>query len=394
MDIKAGIGVSAKLDSSVAAREAARIALHQLGGRDVDIVIIFISPIFEQQAVIRAVRSITGYAPLIGCSSAGTITNLGVFRNSIAVCILSSDSCKFSCAIGRNVIKNSRLAGSEAAKLSSNIINVTKQLYIMFSDCLLGNTADILRGAQEIRGTSFPIIGGSATDDLRFQKSYQYLKDSIYTDSVVGLLMGGNIKIGTGTAHGWQPIGKPHSITKAKVNIIKQIDGNRAYELYEQYLDKSYNELITGGIARLGCSYPIGMRLDEKKEFLIRIPLKIDDNGSIILNAEIPEHKNINLMIGDKRSLLEATKKACTQALTGIRKSSIKFAFVFSDIGRLQLLRNDSQQEVNIIKQMIGKDIPFFGCYTCGMYAPIDFLKYHGRSYIHSQTISITLFSE
>lgn len=394
MSIKLGIGISAKLDSFSAGKESARNALYQLATSEVDIAIVFMSPIFEQQIVIKAVRSITGYAPLIGCSSAGTITNSGVFRNSVAVCLISSDSSMFSCAVGHNLSKNPRLAGSQAAKLSSNLKNVTNQIYIMLSDCLSSNMADILRGVQEIRGTSFPIIGGSVIDDLSFQKSHQYFNNNVYNDSVVGLLIGGDIKISAGNAHGWQPIGKPHNITKARLNVIKEIDSRRASELYEKYLGKSYDKLRVEGMAKLGCIYPLGMQLEEKKDYLVRIPLKIDDNGNIILNAEMPERKNINLMIGDKHLALEATKKACTQALTGIKRSSIKFALVFSDMGRLPLLGKDSQNEIEIIKEMLGKNVPFFGCYTCGVYSSMNLQEYQGQFYFHSQTISITVFLE
>ena len=148
------------------------------------------------------------------------------------------------------------------------------------------------------------------------------------------------------------------------------------------------------GIAKMGSSYPLGMELEGKKEYLMRVPLKIGDDGSLILNAEIPEGKDINLMIGDKKSALEATERSCSQALRGIRKSSIRFALVFSDIGRFLLLRKDSTQEIDIIKETIGKNIPFFGCYTCGLYAPITSQGYSGQSYFHNQSISITIFSE
>jgi len=252
---------------------------------------------------------------------------------------------------------------------------------------------DVLRGAQEVLGTGFPIMGGGAIDNLQFQKAYQYLNNNIYTDSVVGVLIGGNIKIGIGKAHGWQPIGKPHKITRVRSNIIKEIDKRKAVELYEEYLGKTCDELKTEGIAKLGASYPLGVAIGQKKEYLIRMPLKIKDNGSLMLNADIPEHKDISLMIGDKNSALEATKRSCIEAL-GNSKTRARFAMVFSDIGRLQLLRKDSQKEVEIIREILGKDVPFFGCYVCGEYAPIDIQENVGQSYFHNQAISIVVFSE
>ena len=394
MDTLIGIGVSTKLDSFAAGKEAAKNAAHQLESHHANILIVFISPIFDQEEAIQGIRSIIPETPLIGCSTAGTITAFGALRNSIGVCAIKSDTMSFSCGAGNDASKNPRLAGNEAAKQSSKLKEVARQLYIMFCDGLSGNATDILRGAQEIFGTSFPIIGGTSSDDFQFQKTYQYFNDTIYTDSVVGLLVSGNAKLGIGKSHGWQPIGKPHIITKARSNIIKEIDKKRAVELYEDYLGKSYNELTTEGIAKLGFSYPLGIQPREKTEYLIRVPLKTEDGGGLTLSAEIPERTDINLMIGDRGMALEAAKNACLEASRGIKPSKIKFVFIFSDIARFQLLRKGPQTEVEIIKDIFGKNIPFFGCYTCGEYAPLDVQEHKGQFYFHNQVISVTTISE
>ena len=394
MDTLIGIGVSTKLDSFAAGKEAAKNAAYQLESHHANILIVFISPIFDQEEAIQGIRSIIPETPLIGCSTAGTITAFGALRNSIGVCAIKSDTMSFSCGAGNDISKNPRLAGNEAAKQSSKLKEVARQLYIMFCDGLSGNATDILRGAQEIFGTSFPIIGGTSSDDFQFQKTYQYFNDTIYTDSVVGLLVSGNAKLGIGKSHGWQPIGKPHIITKARSNIIKEIDKKRAVELYEDYLGKSYNELTTEGIAKLGFSYPLGIQPREKTEYLTRVPLKIEEGGSLTLSAEIPERTDINLMIGDRGMALEAAKNACLEASRGIKPSKIKFVLIFSDIARLQLLRKGPQTEVEIIKDIFGKNIPFFGCYTCGEYAPLDVQEHKGQFYFHNQVISVTTISE
>ena len=133
---------------------------------------------------------------------------------------------------------------------------------------------------------------------------------------------------------------------------------------------------------------------EEKEEYIIRMPLKIEEDGSLMLSAEIPERENINLMIGDKNSALAATREACLEALESIPKSKIKFAMVFSDVARLHLLRKDSQKESEIIKKILGEDVPFFGCYTYSEYGPFYIKGYEGQSYLHNQAISIAIFSE
>lgn len=381
-----GVGISAKLDSFAAGKEAAQIAYYRIGKRNANIAIAFISTIFDQELAINGIRSVIRGVPLIGCSSAGSIANSGISRGSISVSLIRSEIINFSLGIAKGVSRNPRSAGHEVAKqaLSKSIRSKTTKSLMIFSDSLSGNSADILRGAQEMMGTSFPIIGGGAADELCFQKTYQYINNSIYTNSVAGLLFSGDINIGVGNAHGWQPVGKPHRITRSSSNILKEIDRRPAIEIYEEYLGKSFEELKELGIGKLGVNYPFGIRLKEKNEYLVRSPLKAEDNGSLVLNAELPEGEDINLMIGDKNMALEATRKACMEAMGNIQNRNIRFIACFSNIGRYQLLRENSVKETEIIKEIFGENIPILGFYSYGEYAS-DF---------QNQAISIAVFSE
>ena len=391
-----GTGVSTKLDSFIAGKDAAKKACLELGIKKPDILIVFISPIFDQSETLRGIRSITKEAPLLGCSSLAAITNSGSFKYSVNVNAISSESIRFSCGLKNNISKNPRFAGNRIMRSSFDLKGAKRQACLMLSDGLSVNTAELLRGAQETLGSAFPIIGGSATDNLDFKKTYQYLDDGVYTDSVVSLLIGGEINITIGKAHAWQPIGRPHKITKAHSNIIKEIDKNFALKLYEEYLNKSTDELKKEGISKLGFSYPLGLKITEKDYYLTRSPLKIEGSGSIRMTAEIPEQKEVRLMMSDKNLILEATKKACSEAIQNVKKSLIKFVIVFSDIGRVLVLRKDLQLEAETIKDVFGEKIPFFGCYTGGEYAPLNIEagEYERQSHYHNQTISVAVFSE
>ena len=393
----ASCGVSTKLDSFAAGREAAQSAYYQLSRREPDAVITFISTIFDQKETIKGIRSVIRNAPLAGCSSAGSITANGPLRGSVSVFAVHSDSISISFGIGNNISKNARLAGHKAASkaFAGSVKNKTTKAYMLFSDSLSGNGTNILRGAQEVLGTSFPIIGGFAADELCFQKTYQYLDNNIYTDSAVGVLISGNINIGIGKAHGWQPIGKPHKITRARSNIVREIDRKVAIEVYEDYFGKSFQELKDLGIGKLGVNYPLGIKMEGGNDYLIRAPLKVEDNGSLLLSAEIPEGEDVNIMIGDKNQALAAVRTACLEAARGIQKQNIKFIAVFNDIARYNLLRKDSRKETELIKEIFGKDIPVMGFYTYGEYASFDaYGQQKGWSNFHNQTFSIAIFSE
>ena len=382
-----GTGISTRLDSFMAGKEAALSSYYQIGRSDPSIIITFISAIFDQEVVIKGIHSVIRDIPLLGCSSAGSISIHGSHKDSVAVFIISSNSIEFSCGIGYDISKNSRLAGSKAAKQASSHAHNIKQAYIMLSDSLAGNNTDVLRGSQEILGTRFPIIGGGA--------AYQYINNEIFTDSAVGVLVSGDIRLGIGKSIGWQPIGKPHKVTKAKLNIIKEIDKKIAVELYEEYFEKSFEEIKNEGIAKLGINYPIGIRLANKdREYFTRVPLGIEESGSLMLNADIREGEDISLMIGDKDLVLESARKASLEALNDIKNAKIKFALVFSDIARLLLLRKDADKEIDMVKEVIGRNIPILGCYTSGEYAPFDTAELKGQCHFNNHSISVVLFSE
>jgi len=396
MSIITGTGISAKLDSFAAGKEAALTAYHQIGKNDPGIIIAFISTIFDQEETIKGIHSIIKDTPLIGCSSVGTISSHGPHRDSVAVFIISSNSIKFSCGVGEGISKNPRSAGNKAAKQASSTRYNPKQAYIMFSDSMSGNSADILRGAQEELGTGFTIIGGGASNRSLAQTTYQYKGNEIYTDSVVGALITGDIKLAIGKSNGWRPIGKPHKVTKVKYNTIKEIDKKIAVEIYEEYFEKSFEELNKEGIYKLGLSYPIGMRWVNKgvKEYITRAPLKIDKNGGIVLSADIKEGEEISLMMGDKEWVLESAKTAALKAMDDIKNSEIKFAVMLSDISRLYLLRKDAKKEIDAVKEIIGKNVPILGCYTFGEYMPFSVNETLSQFHFNNQSISIALFAE
>lgn len=393
-----GTGISTKLDSLTAGKEAALNAYHQIEKNNPSILIIFISAIYIQHETIKGVRSIIRDAPLIGCSSIGSISSYGSNQNSVTVFIISSDSIKFFCGTGDKISSNSRLAGSKAAlKAFGSIKNSNpKQAYIMFSDGISGNSADILRGAQEVLGTYFPIIGGGACNKLYSSKTYQYADNEIHNDSVAGTIISGNLVLGIGQSSCWQPIGKPHKVTKAKSNIIKEIDKKAAVKIYEDYFETSSQEITNDWVFKLGIKYPLGIhQIDKSKEYITRVPLMTGDNGSLVLNADIKEDEDVSLMISDKDLILESAKNAAKEALSYIKDTKIKFAVMFSDISRLLLLRNDAYKEIDIVKEIIGSQTPILGCYTLGEYGLFNAAESAGSQYcFNSHSISITLFSE
>src|ERR671912_717117 len=92
MSINAGVGMSRHHNPNVAGREAADQALKKAGISKPDFVIMFGSIGYDQRSLVRAVREITGGAPLTGCSAEGTINGDDADESNFSVVVTAISS--------------------------------------------------------------------------------------------------------------------------------------------------------------------------------------------------------------------------------------------------------------------------------------------------------------
>jgi hypothetical protein len=94
-------------------------------------------------------------------------------------------------------------------------------------------------------------------------------------------------------------------------------------------------------------------------------------------------------MIGTKESCLTATHQAVDEVKRAFLHRTVDLALVFDSASRYTLLGRQASQELRIIKERLGEDIPVIGMYTYGEQAPLRSIDYLGRTYFHNQTITI-----
>jgi len=181
------------------------------------------------------------------------------------------ESVHFNVACVRDIKEKTALnAGRELGeKLLSGLRDKRRDLSIIFSDGLTDEGSNLIYGLQERLGKSFPLVGASASDNMRFLRTYLYFNEEVLTDCAIGIIWGGKLNFGLGIKHGWKPLGKPRTITRSEGNIIYEIDGEPAAKIYEEYLARSLAELQKE-IRRISILYPIGIYLAGEQEYLLR----------------------------------------------------------------------------------------------------------------------------
>ncbi|MBT9169549.1 MAG: Cyclic di-GMP phosphodiesterase CdpA [Syntrophomonadaceae bacterium] len=392
--IKAGVGKSSNPEATKAGAEACEEALRE-AGKKADLIVVFSTVAYDQEKMLKGVRSVSKEIPLVGCSDSGEITTEGPVSKHVAVMALNTPEIEWTIGVGKGTDKDSQKAGREAAEEVKKKAKGKISLFTMLLDGLAENGAAAVRGVQEVFGKNFPIMGGSAGDDFLFKKTYEYYNDEVLNNAVIGIGLSGDFSFGVGVRHGWEPIGLPMKVTKAEGRKLIEINNRPALSIYEDYFGKKAEELIKEPVARIAYTYPLGMSVEGSPELLIRDVVIANEKGEITCAAEIPEGSEIRLMLGDPEKAIQAAKEAAESALTQLGKTKPKVIFVFNCMARYKLLGPRIGEEIVAIQSVLGKEVPLIGFYTYGEQAPLGgVLGPKCFSVFHNETMALMVLGE
>jgi hypothetical protein len=394
MSTLVGVGISENRDPFLAGSEAAKGALYQIHHKEITLAILFSTIHFANQELLEGIKYALGPVKLIGCTGAALITSSGVKKYGVGLMLISSDKIKLGSGCVKDIDKKgARAAADEFAHHALRELKLSQRdLALVLSDGLVENGSELLRGLKDVLGLSFPIFGGSSADNFTFLKTYQYYNDEISTNSMVGAVFSGENLFGIGLRHGWKPLGKPHTITKAHGNVIQEIEGKPAVSIYEEYFGKSQDE-IKKSLIRISVYFPLGLFVPGETEYLLRNAIRIDKDGGLICSGDAQEGAEIRLMMGTKEWALKAATDAAVEAKRAVENKTIKGAVVFESISRIKLLGRLTEQELSRIKETIG-DVPILGLCTYGEQAPLKSLELQGQTRFHNETIALLTIAE
>ena len=385
----ASVGWSAEANPATAGESAAHAALQGLGGTQPACAMVFASSWLDQVKVIEGIRSVLQSVPVVGGSTAGELTPEGPQTHSCVVLALGyHDDFTMSWGVGTGLERDPRLAGHDAAlQAMQQFPGRQRSGFIFFGDGLLTGYGDVVRGIQEVLGTSSLVAGGLMGDDLRFTATYQYADDRVLTRAVSGLLLGGLCVIGVGVEHGFTPISRPLRVTKAYRSVLRELDGRPAVSVYEHYFGPSMMETVRhGGLSRELICYPLGMQL-ETGGHLLRNVMAFGPDGSLECTGEVAEGMTMQLMIGSKEVALEAAAVAARRAVRSLQ--SVRFVLVFDSVVRKRLLGRETTVAFQRLRNVIGPSVPVLGCYTYGEQAPLNGLSIAGHSSVQTGSILV-----
>lgn len=389
-EINASIGWSTAADAFHAGHQAAKMARTNLQPIGPQLALAFGSAWFDQPQLVRGVRSVLGNTALIGGSTAGEITSDGPLTHSCVVLLISSATLAWGTGLGAGLQANPRKAGQSAAFDAVKQFGGTQRIgFLFFGDGLATSYADVVRGVQEVLGTSSLVAGGLAGDELRFSHTYQYCNRQVVSDAIVGVVFGGTGKMGVGIQHGFAPISKPRRITRAHANILLELDGAPAASVYEEYFGPDLvQRMRREGFTRQASAYPLGIQCEADDQWLLRNVVSFQEDGSLACSGEMLEGAWLQLMIGSREFALEAARRAAHDALKPLNRAAA--VIVFDSVSRRKLLgRQHAASEVAALREVVGSSTPMVGCYTYGEQAPLGTASLAGRTVVQTGSVLV-----
>jgi len=324
---------------------------------------------------------------LIGCSTSGEIIGTEVNDDSLAVTAIFFEKTmlQFSFLEVEDSIDSFKIA----SQLVSPLINNSLRHLLVLSDGLNVNGSELVRGFRDILPDSVSLTGGLAGDGPDFIETFVFDEKGFPQTKLIAAIgfYGESIQVGFGSFGGWDSFGIDRKITKSVENVLYEIDGTPALELYKSFLGDKASELPASGLL-----FPLSLRTEYDQIPVVRTILSINEmEQSITFAGDMTEGAYVKFMKANVDRLINGSIKAAQTSIENNHDISPEFALLISCVGRKLVLKQLVEEEVEAASQILGKETVITGFYSYGEISPFSS---GSQCELHNQTMTITTFSE
>jgi len=363
-------------------------ALTTLQGDSADLLLVFASlEHFASPALSETLSKAFPGALLLGCSTAGEITAAGVDDGTCTVTAIRFDEARLSQGSARLTSMDDSFAAGE--RLGRQIATDDLKAVLLFGPGVNINGSALVNGLTSVIGAGIPITGGLAGDGGAFKQTFTLGAEGAHTDHVVAVgLSSAGLNFAHGSFGGWEPFGPTRKVTRCAGNILYELDGEPALDIYRRYLGEHAKGLPASGLL-----FPFSMLGEDHSALgLIRTILGVDEeNGSLILAGEIISDGYLRLMHASTDKLVNGAEAAAEAAAAMLRAPGESLAILVSCVGRKLVMGERVDEEVEAVGEVLGHNVVLTGFYSYGEISPFA----PGASCkLHNQTMTITCLSE
>ena len=352
-----------------------------------ELVLAFAAPaLLRDPDVWRRLRASHPRARILAGSTAGEIADTRVLDDSVVTTAIQFESTRVRCAsVDIESVESSALAGE---RLALELAAPDLRHVFVLSEGLKVNGSELVRGLTSKLPAGVALTGGLCGDGARFERTHVCLDE--FRDgariAAVGFY-GDSLRVGLGSLGGWDTFGPERMITRSVGNVLYELDGRPALDLYEQYLGDHAADLPASGLL-----FPLTVRARLDEPGVVRTILAIDREAhSLTFAGDVPQGQHASLMRANFDRLVEGAEGAARTCHQAVGSSDAELALLISCVGRKLVLKQRVEEELESVRGVLGPAPVLTGFYSYGEISPFT---PSARCELHNQTMTITTLSE
>jgi hypothetical protein len=339
----------------------------------------------KDQEILNHINTCFVDSDVMGCSTAGEISNKKFSELSFSICSVKLEKARFKkTSYDINEVGNSFNAGQSIAK--SLKADSLKHIFIL-SDGISVNGTHLLDGINSVVDREVNVSGGLAGDGAAFQETLVCDRSNNFVPNCISAVgFYGDIQTHTASFGGWDSFGIDRFVTKSIDNVVYEIDHQPALDLYKSYLGELSKNLPGSALF-----FPLEMRESENTEVLVRTILGINEaDKSMTFAGNIQTGSSVRLMKANVNRIIGGAEKAANIIKENIH-SEPELILMVSCVGRKLVLKQLTQDEIEAVSYQFDDNTHFAGFYSYG-----ELLKSKGEQdcKLHNQTMTLTSLSE
>lgn len=335
------------------------------------------------------IRSFYPEGTLVVGSAAGEIAGDEIFDDATVVTALYFErtGLKFVeteiTAVGESYEAGKNLARQLPPEGLVHVLLLTEGLEI--------NGSRFTDGFTEYLPSHVAVTGGLMGNGVIFSETYVGINGPGVQRKAVAIgLYSEYLRVGYASIGGWDTFGIERIVTRSEGNILYELDGQSALDLYKRYLGD-----LADGLPASGLFFPLSIcQKNERNEEVqvVRTLLSITEDHGIRFAGDIPQGSRARLMKANFERLIDGSYQAAVGSISNFGEHTSEFALLVSCVGRKLVLKDRTDEEVEAARRVIGDQAVVTGFYSYGEICPISSSEH--RSQFHNQTMTITVFHE
>ena len=344
------------------------------------------SAVLKGDVQLAEVRAAYPQAVVLGCSTAGEIWQTQVSDDTLVVAAVQLEKTTIQCArVSLHDVDGSFSAGRT---LAQSLKHQGLRHVFVLSDGLSVNGSELVDGLTKHLPVDVSLTGGLSGDGGRFQETYVLWRGLAERDAVTAVgFYGLNFQVGYASLGGWDPFGPERLITRSRANVLYELDGRSALELYKRYLGDH-----AAGLPATGLLFPLALRSADNETGLVRTILSVnEEDQSMTFAGNVPEGAYGRFMKANFDRLIDGATVAARASSESLGGSEPELAILISCVGRKMVLAQRVEEEVEGVRDVVGERTALTGFYSYGEISP--FLP-GAKCELHNQTMTVTTFHE